>query len=188
VALLSRNYLLAVILLIVAATSQAFAQERLQLAEQEIKAGLLYNFLKYTQWPPSRAGNPASNIVVCVLKEDPFADFLKPMEGRSVNQKEIALRVVHDAGDVQTCHLIFIGAGEKEDWPKLREGLGGKNVLTVGDFDGFAEMGGMIEFGRLNNHIRVNLNIDAVAAAQLQVEDRLLRLVTIVHPHEMGGK
>lgn len=153
--------------------------DNLNLAEQEIKVGLIYNFLKYTQWPESDSAQ--DNIVVCLFDGNPLKEYLQPMKGRTVNQKGITLRIVHDIGDSERCHLLFVGADDKKLWSELRNFLAGKHILTVSDFTGFSDAGGMIEFGHKDNHISVSLNIDVLMEAGLRVQDRLLKLVTIVH-------
>lgn len=159
------------------------AEDGLQLYEQQIKVGLLYNFLKYTQWPVQ-----PSSMAVCVFGEDPFQGYLKPMAGRSVNQMEITVHFIHTAQETDTCNLLYINANEKKQWPSLKTSLAEKSVLTVSDFDGFAASGGMIEFGKKEEHVDVSLNMDAVSAAHMQVQDRLLKLVTVVHPSAAGGR
>jgi len=159
-------------------TVQARADDTLQLAEQEIKAGMLYNFLKYTDWPEGAGGS----IAVCIVGGDGFATYLQPMAGRTVNQRGIVIRRIKELREALACQLVFIDANEKDRWPKLRDLLKGKPVLTVSDFADFSASGGMIEFGRRNNHISVDLSMEAVTAAQLRMQDRLLRLVTLVHP------
>jgi hypothetical protein len=177
VALLIERFGLAILLLCALCVApQPAVAGSLELQEAEVKAGLLYNFLKYVE-PPQ----PLPSITVCIFGNDPFGGYLEPMAGRSVKQKEIALRTVHAVNDTQDCALVFVATEEKKQWPKLRNFLAGKPVMTVSDFDGFAASGGMIEFGRENDHIHVVLNMDAVDAAHLRVEDRLLKLVTIVH-------
>lgn len=178
-ALLARKLWVEILLLFLLAgvPVHSFAADVLQLHEQQIKAGLLYNFLKYTEWPASHP-----SMVVCVFGEDPFEGYLQPMEGRSVNQMEITLRFIHTVHEMDTCNLLFVNAGERKQWPTLQKALAEKNVLTVSDFEGFAASGGMIEFGKKNEHIDVDLNIDAVNATHLHVRDRLLKLVTVVHP------
>lgn len=153
--------------------------ENLHLHEQEIKAALLYNFLKYTNWPSGVL--PDASITLCVFGDDPFRGYLQPMMGRSVNQRTITLRQLHHMSGVGNCNLLFVNADEQGKWPALRRTLKGKNILTVSDFDSFAATGGMIEFGHRDNHISAVLNMDAVKAAGLHVEDRLLKLVTVVH-------
>lgn len=155
--------------------------QNLQLEEQEIKAGLLYNFLKYTEWPAGALSE--SSIKVCVFGDDPFDGRLQPMAGRTVNQREIIvrmlLRTVSDAGG---CQLLFVNSDNRGQWSQLRAFLKGKSVLTVSDYAGFAEDGGMIEFGHRNEHISAKLNMDAAVTAGLNIERRMLRLVTVVHP------
>jgi hypothetical protein len=161
------------------------AADKLQLAEQEIKAGLLYNFLKYTGWPQTSIGKP---LVVCVFGEDPLGGALQPMATRTVNQRAIALRFMENITGTDNCDLLFINAGNKAVWPELKMLLSGKPVLTVSDFDGFSGSGGMIEFSRKESHIQVLLNMHAVIANGLRVEERLLKLVTVVNPGPGSGE
>jgi len=172
--------MIASLMLWFAATPVAQAQENIQLVEQEIKAGLLYNFMKYTDWPSDRAQQPNAPIVVCLLGGDPFAGRLQPLAGRTVNQHVIELRNVRNVDEAGTCSLVFIHADEKPQWPQLRAALMGRALLTVSDFQGFADEGGMIEFTRIENKIGVKIDTVAVMAAHLQVQDRLLKLANAV--------
>lgn len=161
--------------------ARAMADENVQLVEQEIKAGLLYNFLKYTQWPDDHSQAATGDVVVCLFGGDPFDGHLQPMAGRTVNQHAIKIRNVKGADDLTSCSLVFVHANQKADWPQLQKSLAGKDVLTVSDFDGFAASGGMIEFIRADNRIGIKINVDAVKAAHLAVDDRLLKLASAVH-------
>lgn len=157
----------------------AHAQD-LRLEEQEIKAGLLYNFLKYTDWPPDTFSG--SSITVCVFGGDPFDGHLQPMAGRTVNQREIAVRMLRTMSGANGCQLLFVASDERGRWPEIHASLKGKSILTVSDYAGFAQDGGMIEFGHRNNHISAELNMDAASSVRLRIEERMLRLVTVVHP------
>jgi hypothetical protein len=157
----------------------ARAQQNLQLFEQEIEAGLLYNFLKYVEWPSDHAARPA--VLVCLLGGDPFGGHLQPMAGRTVNQRSIEIRTLNGPQDMEGCSLLFVAASEKPNWPQLQHRLAGRDVLTVSDIDDFAESGGMIAFTKINSRIGVKFNVDAITAAHLTVESRLLRLASTVH-------
>lgn len=169
------------ILTIILPPMHAYAADALELAEQEIKAGLLYNFLKYTQWPPELIER-SQVLTVCLFGKDPFSNYLAPMSGRTVNQRVITLRSVRNVNEAGSCQMLFFNAEEKARWAELRQALNGKSVLTVSDLNGFTDAGGMIEFGRKENHVQVALNMGAVTAAGLIVQERLLKLVTVVHP------
>lgn len=176
-AVLIRHVWLLIVSLVLSLPALACADSELQLQEQEIKAGLLYNFLKYTQWPAV-----STSTVICIYGKDPFEGYLQPIAGRSVNQTEIVLRKISTPKEVDNCSLLFLNDGERNAWPQMQKMLVGRAVLTVSDYEGFAEEGGMIEFGRKNDHISVSLNMEAVTAAHLHVQDRLLKLVTVIHP------
>ena len=171
---------IAALVMWLALTPVVQAQENIQLVEQEIKAGLLYNFMKYTDWPSDRAQEPNAPIMVCLLGGDPFAGRLQPLAGRTVNQHVIELRNLRTVEEAGMCSLVFIHANEKPQWPQLRAALAGKSMLTVSDFQGFADAGGMIEFTRIENKIGVKIDTGAVTAAHLQVQDRLLKLANAV--------
>jgi hypothetical protein len=168
--------ILAVVSLLAAPNARAQGPAELKLYEREIKAGLLYNFLKYTQWP---AGD--GPISVCLYGGDPFGGYLSRTEGRTVNQRTITVREVGSVNETASCSLLVVSASERSNWPQIASYLSGKPVLTVGDFGGFASAGGMIEFGRAGDHISVSMNMQAVKSANLRVGDRLLKLVTVVH-------
>lgn len=157
------------------------AADNVELVEQKIKAGLLYNFLKYTEWPPASAAQTGNEIVVCLYGGDAFDGHLTPMAGRTVNQKPITLRTIDKIADAGSCALVFVRATEKDNWPALQKSLTSKHALTVSDFEGFAAAGGMIEFARAESRIEVKLNVDAVSAANLKVSDRMLKLASVVH-------
>lgn len=180
-ALLERKWLLIVVLLLAAGPiAHARAEEQLELIEQEIKGGLLYNFLKYTQWPTEAAPNEV--ITVCLYGGDPFNGHLQPMSGRTVNQRVIQVRRVENLKQAEGCSLLFVDGTQKAVWPVLERALTGKGTLTVSDFDGFAESGGMIEFVRVERRIGVKVNKDALDKNDFRLQDRLLRLASVIHP------
>jgi hypothetical protein len=152
--------------------------DNVELIEQKIKAGLIYNFLKYTDWP---AASAPGDILVCLYGGDAFDGHLQPMVGRTVHQRPIAVRVIKTNAEVEPCSLVFVHGDQKDGWPGLHKSLGNKSILTVSDFAGFTSSGGMIEFSRAESRIEVKLNVDAVSAARLTVGERLLKLASVVH-------
>jgi hypothetical protein len=150
----------------------------IQLQEQEIKAGLIYNFLKYTEGTGPAA---AQDIVVCLFDGDPFQEYLQPMKTRSVNQKKISLSILRAIHEGENCNILFVGNKDGKRWPEMQKFLEVRHILTVSDINGFSDSGGMIEFTHKDSHISVNLNMEALVKAGLRVQERMLRLVTVIH-------
>jgi hypothetical protein len=53
-------------------------------------------------------------------------------------------------------------------------------VLTIGDVDQFAELGGMINLTTEDKRIRFEVNVQAIERAGLKAGSQLLRLARIV--------
>ena len=180
-----RKILTVLIVAMPLAPLRGYAQEQnhLQLSSQKIEAGLIYNFLKYTAWPREKLPGPSSPLAVCIFgTEDPFSGFLQPIEEGTFHQRAVKLRFISSVAESDKCHMIFIGADEKAQWPALRKFLANKSVMTVGGFDGFSRAGGMIEFSSEDNRIQIWLNVQAVSEAKLHIYDSLRRLAKVTHP------
>lgn len=181
-AFLIRFICIAGLFLALCGTAARAEANNLQLTEQKIKAGLLYNFIKHTTWPteptlPDVSESPP--LTVCVYGKDIFEDYLRPMEGRTVKQRKIHVKHIDIIEESDSCEILFIGGGVQQDWPSLREFLAQRHVLTVSDFPGFAYKGGMIEFQQKDMRIGAIFNLDAFRNADLQIGEPLLTLAGV---------
>ena len=53
-------------------------------------------------------------------------------------------------------------------------------MLSIGDMDGFAERGGIINFRMRGNKIKFDINQEAAVRARLDLSSKLLQLARIV--------
>ncbi|HTK84749.1 MAG TPA: YfiR family protein [Patescibacteria group bacterium] len=173
------GFLLALHLAVLGVCGPVRAQDQpLQLYEEKIKAGLLYNFLKYTSWPTDSAGK--GGLRVCLLGDGPFDTYLYPLQGRMAQQYVIAITKIANASEAGNCSLVYIHRDREDSLPQILQSLRGRHVLTVSDIDQFAAQGGMVEFGREDQKIDLLINKNAVDAAGLNIQARLLKLAKLV--------
>ncbi len=109
------------------------------------------------------------------------------VEGKSVNGQALAVRHIKRVEDAQGCRIAFISSSEKDRLRPILNALRGSGVLTVGDTEGFAEMGGVINFTLVDNRVRFEINLDAAKVQRLKISSRLLRLAQIVRTGKAGG-
>jgi hypothetical protein len=152
----------------------------LQLYEQKIKAGLVYNFLKFTDWPGGNPAIKAGKLRVCLYGEDPFDGYLYPLEGRTARQLNIMISRVQSLGETAQCSLVYIHRSHETELPRILAFLQGKSVMTISDIDKFAEKGGMVELAIQDRRIHLFINPRATQAAGIRIEDRMLKLSTLV--------
>jgi len=147
--------------------------------EYQIKAGFLYNFVKFVEWPSEAFAGADSAIVVGVLGEDPFGDALSALEGKTALGRRVEVRRYTRAEDAVAAHVLFISASELRTLPSVLKALASSNILTVGDFEGFTEAGGVIRFYSKKNKMRVEINTAAAERAALKISSKLLNIADI---------
>jgi len=84
--------------------------------------------------------------------------------------------------------MVFVSSSESRSYAGILEKVRGTSVLVVGETDGFAAAGGMIEFLLEDNHVRFAINPDATRRAGLKCSSSLLALAKIVHDAASNAK
>jgi len=156
----------------------------------EVKTAFLFNFVKFIDWPPSSFASPQSPFTICVLGQDPFGQMLDDtFQGKIIADRPLAVRRLKDKAEARHCQIVFVSSSESAHLAELFASLQKANVLLVGETNGFASLGGTIEFTVEENHVRFTINIDAADRSGLQFSSKLLALAKIVHDegHSKGG-
>jgi hypothetical protein len=161
-------------------------------SEYLIKAGFIYNFAKFVEWPTAAFAQPDSPIVIGVLGTDPFGAIID----RIVADKKIGARgfVVKrlkwgkDLKELRECQILFISSSERVHIDDVLQAVKGLPILTVGEIPGFAERGGIIRFTLEDNRVRFEVNVEAARQVELNISSRLLTLARIISPTTASGR
>ena len=160
------------------------------LTENQIKAGFLFNFTKFVEWPADVFPDATSPIVLAIVGEDSFGDLLtQATAGKTVNGRTVLVKRFKDEQTLQACNILFVGALEEKHIARILERLKGSSVLTVGETAGFAQSGGVINFVVEANRVRLEINLDAALRARLKISAKVIavaRLVTDRPSREKG--
>ncbi len=147
--------------------------------EYRVKAAYLYNFLKFVDWPPEK-GAEASPYIIGVIGEDPFGKELVSIGEKTVKGRPLKIKYFKGVEDLETCHILFICASEKERIEIILKRLNDMPVLTVGDVADFAQRGGMINLVKSGKTVRFEINRDAAEKTGLKISSKLLKLAVII--------
>jgi hypothetical protein len=149
--------------------------------EYHVKAAFLYNFAKFVEWPPQAFKGPADPIAICILGKDPFGDALKQaVQGKTIEGRPFNVRGVPNVQEASSCHILFIAGSERKHLRATLSAMRGPAILTVGETEGFASEGGMINFKIDANRVRLQINMAVVEQAKLGISSKLLGLSEIV--------
>lgn len=173
------------LVVIMAWSAIASGAESPALSEYQIKAAFLYNFAKFVEWPAGALSERSPTLTFCVLGEDPFgADLDQTIAGKTINGKSLVTRRLKPLQEAEGCHILFISASERRRLPQIFEALQGLSLLTVGESERFARLGGIINFTLEQNKIRFEINVDAAERTGLKLSAKLLKLATIVRDRD----
>jgi hypothetical protein len=151
--------------------------------EYEVKAAFLNDFAQFVEWPTDAFVDAQSPIVIGILGDDPFGDSLREIvRDENVDNRPLVIERYQRVQDIKACQILFISQSENKRLEEILAGLKDRSILTVGDFDGFAERGGMIRFVTENNKIRFQINVEAAKTVHLTISSKLLRLAEIITP------
>lgn len=171
------------------ASAGAQAGDASDSSEYLVKAGFIYNFAKFVEWPSTAFAEPDSPIVIGVLGTDPFGEIINHVvEGKKIGMRGFVVRrfkwskELKDSKDFKECRILFVSSSEKMHFEEIVEAVKGLPVLTVGETPGFAERGGMIRLMLEDNRVRFEVNVDAAHDGNLNISSRLLTLARIISP------
>ena len=160
--------------------SMARAQEPPS-GEHQLKAAFLYNFARFVEWPADVFPDSQSAVVIGVIGGDGLGETLaQAVAGKTVNGRPLVIRQCKRGQDLRNYHLLFISSSERKHLSQILESLKGASVLTVGETDRFARLGGAVNFLLEENKVRFEVNVAAVERARLKMSAKLLGLARIV--------
>ena len=156
--------------------STVFAQD-FATSEYKIKAAFLFNFAKFSEWPPGAVKDTDGSFVIGILGRDPFNTALEQTIGeKTVRGAAIQIKRFRRLDDLRSCHILFISKSEKSNLPIILDKIADKSILTVSDIPDFARRGGMIHLYTENNKVRFIIHTRAAEKAGLKLSAKLLTL------------
>jgi len=144
------------------------------------KALYLFNFAKYTEWPPGAFANSNAPFVLGILGKDPFQSDLDIIKEKSIKGRKLVIKYCNSVQEVSGCHLVFICSSETNHLSQITRALG-PGILTIAEADGFLEKNGMINLISEQKTpgtqvVNFEINQEAAKKANLKLDTQLLKL------------
>jgi YfiR/HmsC-like len=146
----------------------------------ELKAAFLFNFAKFTEWPPDVV-RPTQRLLICVARDAGVAAAAERLvKGKAIDGHEVAIVSVNVDRPVDWCHVLYLDGLDGKETARLIESVKSAPVLTVGDGDEFARRGGVAGLVVEVDRMRFVINVAAARRARLALSSKLLGLASIV--------
>jgi preprotein translocase subunit Sec61beta len=150
-------------------SGQAAASVQDTATEAELKAFFLLNFIRFTEWPDSAFTTSPDEFRIGVLGSEAFLEPIqRKLQGKSVGKRILKFVRSSTPGELKPCALVFVSDAERAQIPAALSEFKGRPILTVGESEGFAESGGILNFYVEENKVKYEINPDALIRAQLK--------------------
>ena len=140
-------------------------------SEYAVKAAFLRSAVRLVDWPAERR----APLEVCVVGQDPFGPALDAIAG-TAGDLTIEVHRHAEARAARACEVVFIGPSERAQLRAVLAALEGSGALTVGDTEGFAEQGVILNFYLDGAKVRFEVNVDAARRSGVALQPRLVSL------------
>ena len=145
--------------------------------EYEVKAAMLYNFIRFVEWPPNSWKDARAPLVVGVFGTDPFGAILdQTLQEKTYGGRTIQIRRVRSVSEIDGCNVLFIARSERKHLTEILRPAHTAGMLTISDMEDFVSSGGAIGFVLVDSKIRFEINSSSASRAGLTISSKLLRL------------
>ena len=151
------------------------AQER---PTHEIHAAMLFNFIKYIQWPNEGEGG---EFVVGVIGDDNVFNTLNQWyNGKPKGSKKYVIKKLSSADESSSCQVVYVGKSKSKDFDNIKSSIEGKSILTITDGNGLGQKGSCINFKVIDGKLKFELNQTTVTSSNLKVSTQLSSMAIII--------
>ena len=155
--------------------------------QDQVKSALIYNFIKFIDWPKNRMQSADDTFCMGIIGRDPMVNTLKMLENKIVKGRKIIFKQYHSSSEVSYCHVIYISPSLKEHFVEIHKQLKGKGILTISHYKGFDKDGGIIDFYIKDNKFKFIINNDNAISENLKISSKLLNLAIVSESGQPEG-
>lgn len=157
------------------ATESVLSQDR---PPHEIHAAMLYNFIKYVQWPNEAE---AGEFVVGVIGDENVFNTLKQWyDGKPKGSKKYVIKKLGSPDEASSCQVVYVGKSKNRDFEAIKTSTTGKSILTITDGNGLGQKGSCINFKVIDGKLKFELNQGVVTGSNLKVSSQLSSMAILI--------
>lgn len=150
-------------------------------AEQQVRAQFVYNFANFVEWPDDAFANNEAPIKICLFGEVNFAPYLYTFAGTRIGMRTLVVQKADQIEEIRAgCHILYVGQDERVRLPTFWQEIQYIYVLSIGDRQGFADKGGIINILRTRDRVQFDVNIENALINGLFLDSDLLALARVI--------
>jgi hypothetical protein len=137
----------------------------------EIHSMLMFNFIKYVEWP---AEAKAGNFVIAVVGDENVGSTIQNFcTNRTVKGQTVKVINVNSLSDVNNAHVLYLANNKSRDFDDAKNKFVGKSTLMITDKSGLGQKGSCINFQEINGKLKFEINQESIKKNNLKISNQL---------------
>lgn len=146
-------------------------------SDYQIKAQHVFNFARFTEWPPSKFPQPDSPLIIGVVGSNELENQLdEVVKNARINDRQVYIKHIANNAELRRCHILFVSRSERDRFGAILSEARGEHILTIGENDRFLNRGGVVNFMDSGTAVIFQINLGAARHAGLKISSKLLQL------------
>lgn len=140
----------------------------------EIHSMLIFNFIKYIEWPDA---TKSGDFVIAVYGDDDVYDQLSKLYGQRKIKGQNA-EIVNASGveTLSNAHIIYVSSSKSRDFESILEKYDTKPTLIITDKAGLGKKGSSINFREVGGKLKFEINQATFDNSDLKVSSQLVNM------------
>lgn len=158
-------------------------------SEYEVKAAYLVQFTRFITFPHTESEATDGTITIGVFGRDPSGGRIRrTIEARPVGGRRYRCVTVRTLEEASRCRVVYVARDAEKKLGPMLDSLRTRGVLTVGESDGFFDLGGMLRMLVREQRVRFDVNLGLMDEAGFQVSSNMLKVADRVHGREGASR
>lgn len=140
----------------------------------EIHTMLIFNFIKYIEWP---AESKAGDFVIAVYgDEDVYKQLDKLYGQREIKGQTTKIVNISDVSELGTTHVLYLDSNKSKDFETILAKYDTEPTLIITDKSGLGKKGSSINFKEAGGKLKFEINKATFDNSNLKVSSQLVNM------------
>lgn len=157
-------------------SGMAHAQDR---PMHELHSMMVFNFLKYIQWPDDTKSGDFS--IAVIGDDNVYQTLQKFYSNRKVGSQKVSIENYSSADQVSgSYHLVYLSKNKSKEFDAVLEKFNSKSTLIITNTNGLGSKGSGINFRVVGDRLKFELNQAALTKCNLKVSSQLSNMAILI--------
>lgn len=144
----------------------------------EIHSMLIFNFIKYIDWPDAAK---SGDFIIAVYGDDEVFKQLNTFyNSRPIKGQNAKIINVSSLSDLNSAHVVYVADRKSSDFESLSTKFNGKPTLIITDRSGLGKKGSCINFKEVGGKLKFEINQTSFDSNNLKISSQLVSMGILI--------